>query len=233
MFWKLSYEDCTERMDLARTDGRFVLHRHRDEAGDHLDLRLEQDGYLLGWRIGAGTLEGEPWATEKAPHPVRWLEQDGDAVRVDAGVYAWFERGPGRRGILLRGRNGVGRVRLERAAAPDVAAIRGICEALEEHHAAAEDAAGLIRDGVAARRRGIERFCGLGRELDGGAFDAAVWRRTLERLSLEEIHAQLRAYEVRFDQKYPPAPVSRPETLPPTGSGAEDRAEMAISIARE
>jgi len=40
-----------------------------------------------------------------------------------------------------------------------------------------------------------------------------VWRKTLGGLSLREIHRHLEAYEVRFDQKNPPQPVSRPEPL--------------------
>jgi hypothetical protein len=76
----------------------------------------------------------------------------------------------------------------------------------------------------------------LGRELDGSAFDDSVWRRVLAGLSLDEIHSQLRAFEVRFDQKYPPSPVSRPEKL--RDADAEDsagttRAEGAMAIARE
>ena len=84
------------------------------------------------------------------------------------------------------------------------------------------------RDGVTARRRALERFCGLGRELDGSAFDEAVWRRTLESLSLDEITRHLRAYEVRFDHKFPPSPTSYPETLPDSESGAWTNRAMGI-----
>lgn len=92
-------------------------------------------------------------------------------------------------------------------------AARSITEALHESKASPEHAANLIRDGVAARRRAVARFCGLGRELDGGAFEEDVWRKTLAGCSLDEIHAHLRAYEVRFDEKHPPQPVSRPAPL--------------------
>jgi hypothetical protein len=86
-----------------------------------------------------------------------------------------------------------------------------------------------MRDGALARQRAIERFCGLGRELDAEAFDPAVWRKTLAGLTLEEIQAHLRTYEVRFDRVYPPAPVSRPERLADDGS---QRASVALGILR-
>ncbi|MCL4695239.1 MAG: hypothetical protein KJ060_22340, partial [Candidatus Hydrogenedentes bacterium] len=67
-------------------------------------------------------------------------------------------------------------------------------------------------------------------ELDGPSFDDTLWRRTLAQLSLDEIHVHLRAYETRFDQKYPPAPVSRPEPLHEGGSQDPSR---AMNILRE
>lgn len=89
-------------------------------------------------------------------------------------------------------------------------------------------AGALIADGATARLRATERLCGLGRELDGDAFDDAVWRKTLSSLTLEEIHGQLRSFEVRFDLKYPPMPVSRPDHA----QGAS-RSEDALAIVRE
>ena len=65
MIWKITCEQADESVAEETVAGRFVLHRHRDEWGAHLDLRLEQDGYLLGWRIDGTDLEAEPWATRK------------------------------------------------------------------------------------------------------------------------------------------------------------------------
>lgn len=44
MFWRLVCQKGVEAGDtvLERVDGRFVLHRHHDEAGPHLDMRLEE-----------------------------------------------------------------------------------------------------------------------------------------------------------------------------------------------
>lgn len=86
--------------------------------------------------------------------------------------------------------------------------------AMKEHQVKPKLAARLIQDGVEARRRAIERFCGLGRVIDGPGFNETVWRATLAHLSLRDIHHHLEAYEVRFDAKYPPQPVSQPEPLP-------------------
>lgn len=230
MFWKVICEEAGEEPD-SRADGRFVLHRHRDDGGAHLDLRLEADGCLVGWRIDGESLEDGAWATEKAPHPTRWLEADGDAVRVDAGTYGWLKQGADRRMVELRGDGGVRRLRVTREAGLPVSAVRAVCEALEACGADTGDAGRMIADGSTARRRAVERFCGLGRELDGGAFSETVWRKALSGLSLDEIHGQLRAYEVRFDAKYVPSPVSRPEVLPDEDSA--ERTGAALAIVRE
>jgi len=233
MFFKVTSEQCKdwpEGLD-DRVDGRFVLHRHRDEEGPHLDLRLEQDGHLMGWRIDANTLEDEAWGVEKGPHSTRWLEQDGDAVREDAGAYVWVERSRARKVLWLRGEKGLRFVRVEHQAGLPAHVVRAVASALHDAGANINDAGRLVMDGLTARGRAISRLCGLGRELDGAAFDEGVWRKTLAGLSLEEIHAQLRAYEVRFDAKYPPLPVSRPERL--AGEREDTRRDAALTIARE
>ena len=228
MFWQLTPRETEEPVELPPDAllGRFVLHRHRDPLGQHLDLRLEQDGCLLGWRIDGTSLDGAPWATEKAPHPLHWLEQDGDAVRVDSGSYGWIGRDSERGELLLCGEHGDIVLVVERVPGPAPEAIRRICEALSECGAEPGDAGRLVRDGATARTRAVERLCGLGREVDGPTFDESLCRKMLQGLSLDEIHAHLRTFEVRFDRKYPPQPVSKPESL------SEDRMDAAMTILR-
>lgn len=229
MYWRITLEDNPGVGALDHVDGRFVLHKHRDDDGPHLDLRLEMNGYLMGWRIDSLSLETRPWATEKAPHALRWLDVDADAECLDAGLYA-MQHQPGRntRELLLKGTGGIKRLTVERAEGLPARVARDVALTLREQDAQPVEAPRLIRDGIEARRRAVERLCGLGRELDGNVFDAESWRKQLAGLSLEEIQSQLRAYEVRFDQKYPPSPVSRPERLQ-----EELNAGAALSIARE
>jgi hypothetical protein len=147
------------------------------------------------------------------PHPAQWLEADGDAVREDAGVYAVRAEAGDYRELELRGEGGARIVRFEREATLDAAAARDIALALRETSTSATHAAKLLKDGATARRRAIERLCGLGRELDGRAFDDTQWGRMLAGCTLDEVHAQLQVYEARFDAKYPPQPVSMSEPL--------------------
>lgn len=235
MFWAVKCERVEPEMAASvESAGRFVLHRHNDEGGRHLDLRLECGECLMGWRIDGVALEGEPWAIEKAPHPLFWLDTDGDALREDEGTYAWVTRDDRHVSVLLKGREHVRVISAEPVTSISVDAVRSICAALETHSVKVQDAAGLIEDGVVARQRALARFCGLGRELDGAAFDEALWRKTLAGLSLENIQTYLRAYEVRFDAKYPPAPVSRPEPLPEEDGNTERaREEAALALMRE
>jgi hypothetical protein len=231
MYWRMSVEPFEPTPDPRPFDGRFVLHRHRDEDGPHLDLRLEQDGYLMGWRIDAHSLDDNPWAVEKAPHPLAWLERDGEAVREDEGWYWWLERKRDRRVVLLRGIDGDRAVRLVREPGLPPRVASELLAALKAVDARPEDDARLVADGLTARRRALERLCGLGRELDGEAFDETFWRRTAAGLTLDELHGQLRAYEVRFDLKYPPQPASRPEPLPDETDGT--RRDAVLTILRE
>ena len=63
MYWKLvKVETVAAERDSVAAQGRFVLHRHRDADGPHLDLRIEQEGCLMGWRVEGTTLEAEAWA---------------------------------------------------------------------------------------------------------------------------------------------------------------------------
>lgn len=227
MFWKIAQYEETQTPPDFTPAGRFVLHRHADAQGEHLDLRLEADGHLRGWRIDAAALAQGAWATEKAPHPLRWLDDDAAAHRMDAGEYAIDCNGPSAI-LLLRGVGGSARVVMMPAPELPASAARSIAETLHALKAAPAEAARLIQDGVAARSRATERLCGLARELDGDAFEEKLCRRTLAGCTLDEIHAQLRAYEVRFDAKYPPLPVSKPESEAET-----PRAREAMAIARE
>jgi len=233
MFWRIDFDECGPDAPAGADspDGRFVLHRHTDEAGPHFDLRLEQEGYLAGWRIDGESLADAPWATEKRPHTLQWLDSDGDATREDAGTYAWLERGTRGGVLVLQGQGGGRIVRVSAMVGLPARSARAVYEAMTSCGVTDMDPGRLIEDGVAARRRAVERLCGLGRELDGPSFDEALWRRIAGNLTLAEIQGQLRTLEVRFDRKYPPHPVSRPETLREDDDGV--RQDAALAILRE
>lgn len=228
MLYRLSAETITENALGANGGGRrFVLHRHRDAEGAHLDLRLEQDGYLMGFRVDGASLGVESWATVKAPHPLHWLDQDGDAVREDGGTYFWESGDASGGALVLCGVRDTVRVCVEPVAgvsARDLASVRAAAEALGM---GVGELAGLAEDGAVARERALARYCGLGRELDGAGFDDGLWRKTLKGQRLGVIQQYLHALEVRFDRKYPPSPVSVPVTLEGDGdadmSGARGR----------
>ena len=57
---------------------------------------------------------------------IDWLEQDGDAVREDAGEYVWLRREEGVRELELRGRAGVRRVVVERVAGLSPCCVRSV-----------------------------------------------------------------------------------------------------------
>jgi hypothetical protein len=226
MYWTLAttkVEETFEQRGL-RAAGRFVLHRHVDAMGEHLDLRIETEEALHGWRIDATELGDAVWATEKRAHPKRWLEDAGDARTVDAGRYAIESESAEEMVFVVDGRLGRTRVRAARIAEVPASTLGEVIASLKASEATLSDAARLIEDGAAARTRAIARLCGLGRELDGAAFDETIWRKMLRGLRLDEIHAQLRAFEVRFDQRYPAEPVSRPERLEEESADWDSRA---------
>lgn len=230
MYWSLRGSRVDGAEDFSG-QGRFVVHRHCDAQGAHIDLRLERDGHLEGFRVDGVSLEGETWATAKAPHPTRWLDQDGDAIRLDSGEYRWdsFDGESGT--LLLQGEGGRMRLDVAREAGISASVAREIREAVREHGVSARDAVDLIRDGVTARRHATERLCGLGVLLDGEAFDDGLWRKTVDGLRLDEIHQQLRGFELRFDRMFPSVPVSQPETL--NDEAMEARSGQALSILQD
>lgn len=232
MLYRLTSEILVENPLATGGDTRrFVLHRHRDKEGAHLDLRLEQDGYLMGFRVDGTALGPESWATVKAPHPLLWLSQDGEAVREDGGTYYW-ERGDASGGVLiLCGNRSAARVTVEPVGGIPVRVIGALRAAAEKLGVALGGLADLAEDGRAARERAIARYCGLGRELDGSSFDEAWWRGMLASQRLRVIQQHLHGLEVRFDKKYPPLPVSVPVTLEDDGELAGvGGAERAMSI---
>lgn len=231
MLYRLTAETVAANALGSNGEGRrFVLHRHRDDDGAHLDLRLEQDGYLMGFRVDGTALGAEAWATVKAPHPLHWLDRDGDAVREDGGTYFW-ESGDASGGVLvLCGARDTVRVCVEPVGGVSAGDLAGVRAAADQLGVALDDLPGLAADGAVARERAIARYCGLGRELDGDAFDSGLWRNTLAGQRLAVIQQYLHGLEVRFDRKYPPQPVSAPVALE---EPAEDRdAGRAMEILR-
>lgn len=228
MLWKISPTDSSPTAQAGTSlAGRFVLHRHVDAEGPHLDLRLDVGPCLMGWRIDGADLCSERYALEKAPHPLSWLDSDGDAIRADAGSYRWLDAAEDGGVLELRG-TATTCIRLTRVPCPHPLALAAIIEAMREHDVAAQGLAVLLHDGCLARRRALLRLCALGRELDGGAFDESRWHALLAKASLDEIHHHLRAYEIRFDQKYPPQPTSQPEPLPDEHSAARHHTAWSI-----
>lgn len=228
MLWRLTCSAANPESRAEPPNGRYVLHRHHDAGGPHLDLRIEQDGFLTGWRIDATSLDDGPLATGKAPHPLRWLDHNGDAVREDHGLFTWLEPDGNRQRLLLNGNTGNRIVEVMPVEGLPPRAIADIRQTLDACAVPPEAASAIIRDGVEARRRAIGRLCGLARELDGPAFDETAWKAALAGRTLDEIHGFLRAYEVRFDRAYPPRPVSQPEPLPGTTQDGRDNAILSI-----
>lgn len=229
MLYRLTAEMMPGIRAGARSEGRrFVLQRHHDENGPHLDLRLEQDGYLMGFRVDGTRLGGEAWATVKAPHPLHWLEQDGDAVREDGGTYDWVSGDASGGMLLLHGTRETVQVTVVPVpglGAAEVATLRAAAETLD---VSVGELARLAEDGAVARERAITRYCGLGRELDGPTFDDRLWRKTLAGERLGVIQQYLHGLEVRFDRKYPPTPVSVPVSLPEDGDTVGTGRAMGI-----
>ena len=228
MLWRMTSE-AIESGGEYESAGRFVLQRHTDDSGPHLDLRLEHGAFLVGWRIEEGMDEGPSLATEKMPHPLRWLEEDGAVERIDAGAYAWVERGAQRRVLILQGTHGARRITAERIEGFDPGAAAALVETMDKARVPLERLPLLVEEGLTARRRAVARLIGLGRELDGDAFDADLTKRMLEGLTLNEVHAHLRAFEARFDARYPPRPVSQPEC---EETETDARAGEALAILR-
>jgi len=224
----------------------FVLHRHRDEEGEHLDLRLEDGAVVVGWRLPRDASErladGEEVMCElKRMHPRKWLAVNNEGCFVeDAGRYRWLERSADRGVGVFGGERFVGRYSFKRRQLSERSgteryekSVSLIKKELGLDLGRAEDAQKVLanfRDGETARKRAVERLCALGRELDGDSFDEKMWRSTLSHLLLTEIQGHLRSFERRFDEKHPPLPLTKREKLE---SDKRVRERLAAGIVSE
>jgi|GEM_PF-358236 len=238
---------AAERSDVGTSESRtFVLHAHRDDAGDHLDLRLEDGDLLVGWRLPPDAVEQLAFGKQvpcelKRIHPRRWLEVDEEGCTVeDSGTYRWVTKSGARALIAFRGERLAGVYSVTRQERGGRSPADGYGESvafIQEKCGLdlgrTDDAAELVaraHDGDTARKRAMERLCALGRQLDGESFDEQMWRKTLGGLSLREIYGHLRPFEKRFDQKHPPMPVTRQERLE---SDTKQRERVAAGILSE
>lgn len=89
---------------------RFALLAH-DWPYPHLDLLLERDGVLKGWRLPAEYTSGEPAAAEAiVDHRLAYLDYEGPVsgdrgrvVRRDAGELDWLTIDPDRVTVRVGG----------------------------------------------------------------------------------------------------------------------------------
>jgi len=240
--WLIEKVDAGQEVDCSAREvaegRRFVLHRHRDEEGEHLDLRLEDEEVLVGWRLPRDASErlseGEEVVCElKRMHPRKWLDVNDEGCFVeDAGTYRWLERSADRGVGVFGGERFAGRYSFTRRSVSE-GSVSLIGKELGLDLARAEDAAQLLeraRDGETSRKRAVERLCALGRELECESFAEKMWRDTLSRLSLREIQGHLRSFERRFDEKHPPVPVTKREKLE---SDNKSRERVAAGILSE
>ncbi len=194
-------------------EGRFVLQAHRDNAGAHLDLRLEYAGVLLGFRVAATELEAGSWATEKSPHPLRWLDQDGTAERLDEGKYAWVQH-DAESGILhLNGRDGQRVLHFKRETMLAPAVSMRVHAWLAEHDLAVDSLPALVEDGYQARKHAVRQLLGLGRVLEQSEFDVTYWEEHLRHADLKTILAHLQRFEARFDTAFAPNTCAQPAPI--------------------
>ncbi len=219
----------------------YFMHRHEDAGAVYIDLHIERPGCgVARWRMAVDVIDrlsaGEEVVCTLNPQDsMRSLDRDApEYTVVDEGTYADAGQAGGRHRLVFSGRVLDGE--FEFRAVCDDSTVAALAEAIREEPGAmlgperVEEFVAAARDGRVARRRAVERLCGLGRELDGDAFDAQLWRRMLDGLSLSEIHRQTAKFERRFDEKYPPQPVSRSASLPEEDS---DRRKIVTAILDE
>ncbi|HOK09982.1 MAG TPA: hypothetical protein PLT82_11210 [Candidatus Hydrogenedens sp.] len=208
------YEESIPIDCALHSEGRFVVQRHKDKQGHHLDVRLEQDHYLLGWRIEAHELLPKLWGQEKLPHDPIWLETDKETECLLAGRYRWFKQSDTCGYLELTSETGQQMVyQVERWAGFPARFQQALWQRMQTWQIAPADVPSLIEDGIHARKYAIRKLCGLGQFLDGDAFCSEHWEKALARCSLEEIYSYLQKWEARFSRYAPSERISRPEKI--------------------
>lgn len=210
MFWMLDSIETINTDPLDGWAGQWILHRHRDHYGPHLDLRLEFRGILGGLRVDADALIPGVPATEKGPHPNAWLTAEGPAQEVGRGRWAWEKYTPDHRVLLLD--NGTDRLRLgwKRAPALPTSVIVQLAAWAQQNHLTPDQLSALCADGLRARQAARARCRGLAALIEAEHFDPDAWNDLLEPLNLDALNQKLDALEARLDQLHPPAPWTHP-----------------------
>ena len=231
MLWTL---ESMEPVDTEPADGwagQWVLHRHRDTDGPHLDLRLETGGILGGLRIDGEALNPGVRAIEKAPHPLDWLTTDGPAQADGRGQWGWDTRKPERRILILD--DGADRYRLVWRRLPPLPpdAHARLSEWCREHRLAPAELPGLCADGLRARQAALARCQGLAALIEGDRFDPNAWQILLEPLDLEALNRRLEALEAQLDRLHPPIPWTCPPDGPADPPASADPRALARAIA--
>lgn len=199
------------------SEGRFVLHTHKDKQGAHLDLRIEQKGYLLGWRIDDTELRSELWGTEKLPHDPSWLNMENAEDEKHSGDYRWFSQGDGNGYLNLRLKdNQQYTYRVERWGGFSIRFQRALWQNMRKWQLSPSQVLSLIEDGITAREYAVRRMCGLGKFIEGDTFDASQWEKVMSKCSLNEIYTNLRKWENRLERQTPPQRLSQPEKVDET-----------------
>jgi len=227
--------------DHTHRELQYLVHRHDGTGGTYLDLHIERPGGSVArWTMGVNGLDRlsageEAVCTLNPEDSMRLADQDTpEYAMVDEGTYTDKGEAAGRRRLVFRGRVLDGEYEFRVVCDDNVVGV--LADAIREEPdtlltpESVKEFIAAARDGRVARGRAVERLCGLGRELDGDAFDDRLWRRMLDGLSLAEMYRQTARLERRFDEKYPPRSVSRSTSLPEEHS---DRRETVAAILEE
>ncbi|HOQ90371.1 MAG TPA: hypothetical protein PLX03_09560 [Candidatus Hydrogenedentes bacterium] len=228
MLWTLESAEPVQEPPAEGWAGRWALHRHRDELGEHLDLRLEQDGVLGGLRVEGSELAPGVCAVEKGPHPLKWLAASASVEKLGAGRWGWLWREPALREIVLEERKALTRLAWRRAETIPLRAAARLGAWCREHQVDPDQLEALCADGWLARQAARERCRGLAALLEGEVQDPAAWQKQFGTLSLAELNARLELLEARLDRKhFPPALAA-----PPDGASLPPEADAARALSR-
>lgn len=191
--------------------GRFIVQRHQDNLGVHIDIRLEHEGYLTGWRIdGVSELADEMWGEAKLPHNPNLL-YDANLPEIERGIYQWYLE-DGEIGILelVSTSEDCKVFRVEKCCGVPLSVQRKLIEICSGYGLKWDEVSSLIGDGLKAREWMITKICGMAQYLDDQAFVQDDYVEYLKNRSFEELKESLIIWEKRLSLKKPVERVTKP-----------------------
>ncbi|MCX8065998.1 MAG: hypothetical protein N3G21_12650 [Candidatus Hydrogenedentes bacterium] len=228
-FQRVYIQDGLELGEVAM--GRFIIHRHSDIAGEHIDIRLEEDFSLVGWRVdGTSELGDEMWGVAKLPHHPGLLD-DGTIPVVAKGKFRWLLDNKDDTFLELEFDDGEIRVyKVEKHGGLPASIQNRLNKIISDNGLSWDEALSLIGDGIKAREWLITKICGMVEYSGNYILPQAEYAEYLKGKSLDELKRNLTYWEKKVSSNQSVGRLTRPGDIGQEGESEKWKLSKVLEL---